>query len=187
MTDPDNTQTSEASTGQTSTVPERMSELLPLVAQRLREHGVIRVHARYEREDFAFIFTRTNEHPLPKPTAVETACAIRDALRSISKRRYPNATKTDGTSGYFEWDLVADTFVHEHVVAGQGSTPKFPHVHVQLSGEDGNVFSIIGKVQSALRQSGASDDDVHAFWEQVSDAGSYDEALLTIMRWVDVS
>lgn len=67
------------------------------------------------------------------------------------------------------------------------STLKFPHVHVQLTGQDGNVFSIIGRVMAALRRGGASKEDVDAFWVEVSNASSYDEALLTIMRWVDVS
>jgi len=67
------------------------------------------------------------------------------------------------------------------------STPKFPDVHVKLTGEDGNVFSIIGRVQRALRDGGASKEDVDAFWKDVSNARSYDEALLTIGRWVDVS
>ena len=84
-------------------------------------------------------------------------------------------------------ELIAASRTAENAVATEGSTPKFPDVHVQLSGEDGNMFSIIGRVQRALREGGASDDDVHAFWEQVSAAGSYDEALLTIMRWIDVS
>ena len=84
-------------------------------------------------------------------------------------------------------ELIAASRKAENAAVAEGSTPKFPHVHVQLSGKDGNVFSIIGKVQRALREGGASDDDVHAFWEQVCNASSYDEALLTIMRWVDAS
>ena len=30
--------------------------------------------------------------------------------------------------------------------------PKYPDVEVQLSGEDGNVFSIIGRIAKALRR-----------------------------------
>lgn len=67
------------------------------------------------------------------------------------------------------------------------SEPKFPDVHVQLTGEDGNVFSIIGRVQRALRQGGASNEDVDAFWAEVSSARAYEEALLIVSRWIDVS
>jgi len=84
-------------------------------------------------------------------------------------------------------ELIATSRPAENARAAESSTPKFPHVHVQLTGQDGNVFSIIGRVQRALREGGASNEDVDAFWEQVSNAHSYDEALLTIMRWVDVS
>jgi hypothetical protein len=67
------------------------------------------------------------------------------------------------------------------------SGPKFPDVHVQLSGEDGNVFSIIGRVRRALRKGGATADDIEAFTDEVETSGCYDEALRTVMRWVDVS
>jgi hypothetical protein len=67
------------------------------------------------------------------------------------------------------------------------SSPKFPDVHVQLSGEDGNVFAIIGRVRRALAQGGATDQDLQTFWTEISAATSYDEALLTVMRWVETS
>lgn len=65
--------------------------------------------------------------------------------------------------------------------------PKFPHVAVQLSGEDGNIFAIIGRVQRALRKGGASHEDIDAFWREVRDSHSYEQALVTIQRWVEVS
>ena len=66
-------------------------------------------------------------------------------------------------------------------------TPQFPDVHVQLSGHDGNVFAIIGRVRSALRKSGASQEQVDNFTKEVTSAGSYEDALATVMRWVNVS
>jgi len=117
MNDPNNTtQPNEAATDQASMAPQRMSEVLPLIAQMLRSHGVLRVHARYDGKEIRFIFTGVDKHPLPKYTAVETALAITNALKVILERRYPGATKAEGVSGYFEWDLVADTLRHEHVV-----------------------------------------------------------------------
>lgn len=65
--------------------------------------------------------------------------------------------------------------------------PRFPQVYVQLSGHDGNVFRIIGRVIGALRTGGAAQADVDEFWGEVSHAGSYDEALFIIMKWVNVS
>lgn len=67
------------------------------------------------------------------------------------------------------------------------TTPKFPNVRVRLSGKDGNVFLIMGRVRRALAQAGAADQDVKSFMNEIMNAGSYDEALQTVMRWVDVS
>jgi hypothetical protein len=64
--------------------------------------------------------------------------------------------------------------------------PRFPNVRVKLVGEGGNVFAIIGRVCRALRQGGANDADIAAFTAEVYAAGSYDDALVVIMGWVDV-
>ena len=64
---------------------------------------------------------------------------------------------------------------------------KFPDVHVQLSGEDGNVFSIIGRVSQALRRAGCAPSEINAFQTQVQSSQSYDEALSVVMQWVSVS
>ncbi len=43
--------------------------------------------------------------------------------------------------------------------------PKYPRVKVQLVGEDGNAFAILGRVQTAMRMAGvpkAEDREVHA-------------------------
>ena len=65
--------------------------------------------------------------------------------------------------------------------------PKYPDVHVQLSGEDGNVFAIIGRVMLALKRAGVEPTERDAFLEEVTHTESYDHALQTVMRWVDVS
>lgn len=67
------------------------------------------------------------------------------------------------------------------------TTPKFPDARVRLSGEDGNVFAIIGRVRRALIRAGATEDDLKSFMSEIMNASSYDEALQTIMRWVHVS
>ena len=67
------------------------------------------------------------------------------------------------------------------------TTPKFHNVCVRLSGKDGNVFLIMGRVRRALVQAGATDEDTKAFMNEILNAGSYGEALQTVMRWVDVS
>lgn len=64
--------------------------------------------------------------------------------------------------------------------------PHFPDVTVQLTGEDGNAFAILGRVKRALRKGGAATpDDVAAFIEEAT-AGDYDHLLRTCMKWVNV-
>jgi len=64
---------------------------------------------------------------------------------------------------------------------------KFPHVHVQLSGEDGNVFSIIGRVSQALRRAGCAPSEIKEFQNEVRSSQSYNGALCVVMQWVSVS
>lgn len=61
--------------------------------------------------------------------------------------------------------------------------PKFPQVTVALVGEDGNVFSIMGRVTKAMRQAGCSQADIADYIEEVS-SGDYDHALQTTMDYV---
>ena len=65
--------------------------------------------------------------------------------------------------------------------------PRFAQVQVQLSGEDGNVFAIMGRVIRAIRKDGATQSDIDEFVAEVTQAGSYDEALSIVMQWVNVS
>ena len=55
---------------------------------------------------------------------------------------------------------------------------------VQLSGEDGNIFSIVGRCRRALKRAGRQDlaDEMS---EKVKKSGSYDKALQIVMDYVD--
>jgi hypothetical protein len=63
---------------------------------------------------------------------------------------------------------------------------KFPDIEVQLSGEDGNVFAIIGRVRRALRRAGEQE-AADEYTLDMTNACSYDEALQITMRTVNVS
>jgi hypothetical protein len=62
--------------------------------------------------------------------------------------------------------------------------PKYD-VAVQLSGNDGNAFAIMGAVKSALKRAGATADEMSQY---VSDSmsGDYDNLLRVAMEWVEV-
>ena len=64
--------------------------------------------------------------------------------------------------------------------------PKYPHVSVQLSGEDGNAFFILGKVNRALSRAGVPKEERDAFRDEAT-SGDYDQLLQTAIRWVDVN
>lgn len=65
------------------------------------------------------------------------------------------------------------------------SEPKYPDIHVKLVGEDGNAFSILGKVRGALQRAGVSKDERDAFMKEAM-AGDYDHLLATAMKYVEV-
>lgn len=64
-------------------------------------------------------------------------------------------------------------------------TPKFPHVEVQLTGEDGNAFAIIGRVSKALKRAGESEGAAD-FQTTAFACESYDALLQLAMRTVTV-
>lgn len=55
----------------------------------------------------------------------------------------------------------------------------------KLVGEDGNIFSILGRVSSALKENGKAD-EAKEVSERVMSSGSYDEALQIMMEYVEV-
>jgi len=56
---------------------------------------------------------------------------------------------------------------------------------VQLTGEDGNAFSILGRVRHAIRESDHPELE-DAFWHEAT-SGDYDHLLQTCMRYVEVN
>jgi len=63
--------------------------------------------------------------------------------------------------------------------------PKYPDVEVQLSGEDGNAFMLIGKTRRALKRHGVGDEEIEQFSTEAT-SGDYDNVIATIGRWVEV-
>lgn len=64
--------------------------------------------------------------------------------------------------------------------------PKYPNVEVQLVGEDGNAFAIMGRVASALKSAGVPQSEIDEYYAE-STSGDYDNLLRTAVKWVAVA
>jgi hypothetical protein len=56
---------------------------------------------------------------------------------------------------------------------------------VQLVGTDGNAFSILGRVQKALRKAGADEEYVQKYQDEAT-SGNYDHLLVVTLGYVQV-
>lgn len=63
--------------------------------------------------------------------------------------------------------------------------PKYD-IEVKLSGEDGNAFAIMSRVQKALRSVGATKEEIDTYLSE-SMSGDYDNLLRTAMKYVEVN
>ena len=66
------------------------------------------------------------------------------------------------------------------------ATVKYPEVEVQLSGQDGNAFAIMGAVSSALRRAGVSKEERDAYFAEAT-SGDYNHLIHVTMNWVEVA
>lgn len=62
--------------------------------------------------------------------------------------------------------------------------PKYPNVKVQLTGEDGNAFFILGRCQKAARRAGLTKKQVDEFQKEAM-SGDYSHLLATCMAYFD--
>lgn len=62
---------------------------------------------------------------------------------------------------------------------------KYPEIEVQLTGNDGNAFAVMGEVKRALKRAKVSADEISEYTKQ-SMSGDYDNLLRVAMSWVTV-
>ena len=63
---------------------------------------------------------------------------------------------------------------------------KYPEIEVQLTGNDGNAFAIMGAVRKALKQAKVSAEEIAEYTKQ-STSGDYNNLLRVAMAWVTVN
>jgi hypothetical protein len=61
---------------------------------------------------------------------------------------------------------------------------KYPQVKIELVGQDGNAFSIMGRAAAAARRAGLSKEVIDAYRNEAM-SGDYDNLLVTTMEWFD--
>ena len=64
--------------------------------------------------------------------------------------------------------------------------PKYPHVKLNLLGEDGNAFAIMGRLRGALRSAKVPNSEIKEVIEECT-RGDYNHLLRTVMLTVDTS
>ncbi len=57
------------------------------------------------------------------------------------------------------------------------------NIEVRLVGEDGNAYSILGRVRRAMQKAGRSDE--WSTFEAEATSGDYDNLLATVLKWTD--
>ena len=63
--------------------------------------------------------------------------------------------------------------------------PKYPDIHIELVGQDGNAFNILGICLRAMRKAGLSKEQQKEFQLDTT-SGDYQHLLDTCMRYFDI-
>jgi hypothetical protein len=63
--------------------------------------------------------------------------------------------------------------------------PKYPQIRVRLVGEDGNAYSILGRITRAMRHHSVPQEEIAAFRAEAT-SGDYSHLLATCAKWVEV-
>ena len=103
-------------------------------------------------------------------------------ILAAAKEQGITVPEMDATAIQAEVDRLSAELASNHAKLTEIASKPF----VQLSGEDGNVFSIIGRVSGALRKAKLPD-KAEEFTDKAFGAGSYNEVLRLAMEYCDVA
>jgi len=62
---------------------------------------------------------------------------------------------------------------------------KYPNIEVELVGQDGNAFAVMGSVIKELKANDVPQEEIDAYMDEAM-AGDYNHLLQTTMKWVNV-
>lgn len=63
---------------------------------------------------------------------------------------------------------------------------RYPEIQVELSGHNGNAFSILKRVCDALGRGGVESEEIEEFLAEAT-SDNYDHLLQTCMKWCDIT
>jgi hypothetical protein len=66
------------------------------------------------------------------------------------------------------------------------TTPRYPDITIQLTGQDGNATAIIGRVSRVLRREKVPPEEIEQFVNEAISSPSYHDLLTVVQTWVDV-
>lgn len=81
-------------------------------------------------------------------------------------------------------DAITDAATEETERQEAETGIKYPNIHVQLTGQDGNAYFILGRVQHAMKADDLPAEEIEAFMTEAK-SGDYDNLLQTCMKWFD--
>jgi hypothetical protein len=64
-------------------------------------------------------------------------------------------------------------------------TPRYPDITLQIVGQEGNAFAILGRAKRAAKAGGLPQTEIDAFWQEAT-SGDYDHLLATCTKWFKV-
>jgi hypothetical protein len=114
---------------------------------------------------------------LPGPARQQLGWSPPTSIHGGSRR--PSCTPSDGAAAN-----PARAPDLEATMPEDPQQPRYPDIQVQLSGEDGNAFAILGRTAGALRDAGVPQEEIDAYFAEAT-SGDYDHLLQTTMAWVD--
>jgi len=62
---------------------------------------------------------------------------------------------------------------------------KYPDIEVELIGQDGNAFYILGAVQNAMRKAGVLDTEIDKYVAEATE-GDYNNLLRVTSEWIEI-
>ncbi len=66
-------------------------------------------------------------------------------------------------------------------------TPKYMvGVEIDLKGEEGNIFNVMGIVAKLLLKNGVPEEETRKFWSYITSSKSYETALARVQEWAYV-